>query len=119
MRKPNDPVQTFLKQAYRRGVRALADHGEEWLQAAVTAFNNRGYGHTPAEEDPYLVLGVEPSYPQDLIDQVYRTKAKAFHPDNRQTGSPAAFARIKGAYDLICALRAAATDPLEEDNDGE
>ena len=50
-------------------------------------------------EDPYAVLGVTPADPPEMIDAVFRAKARILHPD--KGGNAAAFSRLKLAYDLI------------------
>lgn len=51
--------------------------------------------------NPYIVLGVSPDDPPELIDAVYKVKAKFYHPDNKETGDSAKFMRITEAYDKI------------------
>ena len=50
---------------------------------------------------PYLILGVTKDDPHELIDAVYKLKAKYYHPDNKQTGNSEKFMKIKNAYDKI------------------
>jgi len=50
---------------------------------------------------PYLILGVMKDDPPDLIDAVYRIKAKYYHPDNKKTGNREKFLKLKDAYDKI------------------
>ena len=51
------------------------------------------------EDDPYAVLGVTASIPQEVLNAVYRTWAKTGHPD--VGGDEEAFKRINIAYDKI------------------
>ena len=54
----------------------------------------------PATPNAYAIVGVSPGDPQELIDAVYRAKAKYLHPDN-PGGSADAFMTLKTAYDSI------------------
>ena len=54
----------------------------------------------PAPPDPYIVLGVSRSDPMDLVEAVFRTKVKFYHPD-APTGNQTQFILIKDAYDQI------------------
>ena len=48
----------------------------------------------------YSILGVSPGDPQDLIEAVWRAKAKYYHPDV-PTGNVDKFQQLKQAYDAI------------------
>ena len=48
----------------------------------------------------YAIVGVLPSDPPELIDAVYRAKAKYLHPDS-PSGNADAFMTLKTAYDSI------------------
>ena len=50
-------------------------------------------------DDPYIVLGVSPDDSPEMVDAVFRAKARILHPD--KGGNPAAFSRLKIAYDQI------------------
>ena len=50
---------------------------------------------------PYLILGVRKDDPPELIEAVYKLKAKTYHPDNKKTGNNEKFIDIKEAYDKI------------------
>jgi len=50
-------------------------------------------------ENPYIVLGVRKDDPPELIDAVYRVKAKFYHPD--RGGDKEKFLKIKEAYEKI------------------
>ena len=54
-------------------------------------------------KDYYKILGVSPTATKDAIKQVYRTKAKLFHPDLNQSNPDAAdkLAKVNEAYDII------------------
>jgi len=49
--------------------------------------------------DPYIVLGVRKDDPPELIDAVYKTKAKFYHPD--KGGDSEKFLRLRKAYEEI------------------
>lgn len=51
------------------------------------------------EDDPYAVLGVTPSTPQEVLDAAYRAWAKKSHPD--VGGDSETFKRINVAYQQI------------------
>ena len=48
--------------------------------------------------DPYRVVGVEPGDPPEMIEAVYRAKARFRHPDNQQYGNLETFQRLHQAY---------------------
>lgn len=50
---------------------------------------------------PYLILGVTKEDPRKLVDEIYKLKAKYYHPDNTATGNREKFIKIKNAYDKI------------------
>jgi len=50
--------------------------------------------------DPYVILGVNRDDPPELIDAVYRVKAKFYHPD-AETGNKEKFIRLQKAYEEI------------------
>jgi DnaJ-class molecular chaperone len=52
---------------------------------------------------PYRVLGVDPDAPDELIDKIYRTKAKYYHPD--VTGSDQVMVKLNQAYQEIKRMR--------------
>lgn len=54
----------------------------------------------PMAPDPYLVMGVSPGDPPEMIEAVYRIKAKFLHPD-RPTGNAEAFIQLQQAYQQI------------------
>ena len=59
----------------------------------------------PAGEDPYQILGLDPScIPSDIV-YAYRQLAKKYHPDNRETGNTAMFKKITAAYEELCLQR--------------
>jgi curved DNA-binding protein len=51
--------------------------------------------------DHYEILRLSPQADQETIEQVYRTLAKRYHPDNQDTGDPEAFLRISDAYRVL------------------
>lgn len=61
---------------------------------------------TPADDDPYTVLGVEPGAPLDAVRAAYRRLVKAYHPDRHiAEGTPPEFIRV--AEDRMAAINAA------------
>lgn len=48
--------------------------------------------------DPHVILGVDSDDPIELIKEVYRLKAKYFHPDVKETGNQEKFVKIHEAY---------------------
>ena len=48
----------------------------------------------------YEIVGVSPSDSPELVDAVYRAKAKYLHPDS-PTGNAEEFVKLKTAYDSI------------------
>ena len=51
--------------------------------------------------NPYIVLGVSTDDPPELVEAVYKLKAKFYHPDNKQTGNQEKFMKITDAYNKI------------------
>ena len=51
--------------------------------------------------DPYIIVGVRKDDPPELVDAVYRVKAKFYHPDNKETGDKEKFIRLNEAYKKI------------------
>lgn len=74
-------------------VRGIADT----MRAAYTALP--GPAAEPMKRDPYEVLGIAHGQPLEVIDAVYRAKAKVAHPD--AGGSHAAFVELQDAYERI------------------
>mgnify|MGYP001561558106 CR=1 FL=1 len=70
-------------------------------QLVNNTFTQRPTGRTTRthHEDPYAVLGVSPGDSREMVDAVFRAKARILHPD--KGGNAAAFTRLKLAYDLI------------------
>lgn len=54
-----------------------------------------------AEQLPYLVLGVSDDDPDELVEQVFRVKAKFRHPDNLEHGDAVRFKELNNAYQII------------------
>lgn len=72
----------------------LTDLGAEGVQQISKILRERG-------DTPWRVLGVDPLDPVGLVTEVYRVKAKWFHPDNPRTGNELRFRQIKEAYEAI------------------
>jgi DnaJ-class molecular chaperone with C-terminal Zn finger domain len=53
----------------------------------------------PRQRSPWEVLGLPPNADEDVIDAVYRTKAKRLHPD--VGGDVAAFQELQAAYEAV------------------
>lgn len=53
----------------------------------------------PRQRSPWEVLGLPPNADEDVIDAVYRTKAKRLHPD--VGGDPEAFKELQAAYEAV------------------
>jgi len=51
--------------------------------------------------DYYEVLQLSPNATPDTIERVFRLLAKRFHPDNQDTGDPAAFTSITEAHAVL------------------
>lgn len=54
---------------------------------------------------PFTILGVRKDDSMDMINAVYRAKAKILHPDNLETGDETRFKQLHNAYEIICALK--------------
>ncbi|KAG0174651.1 hypothetical protein DFQ28_005245 [Apophysomyces sp. BC1034] len=64
-------------------------------------FTNPGRGYP--KQDPYQVLGIDPSASEDDIKKVYYALAKQYHPDtNKDQKAHEKFAQIKEAYETLC-----------------
>lgn len=59
----------------------------------------QGRPGTQQDNNPYLIVGVEPGDPPELVTAVFRAKAKILHPD--KGGDKEQFKRLKAAYDAI------------------
>jgi curved DNA-binding protein CbpA/MinD-like ATPase involved in chromosome partitioning or flagellar assembly len=51
--------------------------------------------------DYYEILRVGPQADEDTIERVYGTLADRFHPDNRRTGDPETFLRLRDAWETL------------------
>lgn len=56
------------------------------------------------QESPYEILGVSEEDPLELIKEIYRTKAKFYHPD--KGGTDKKFIKIDTAYKKILKTKA-------------
>ncbi|MDR2822614.1 MAG: molecular chaperone DnaJ [Acholeplasmatales bacterium] len=54
-----------------------------------------------AKRDYYEVLGVNKSSTTEDIKKAYRTNAKKYHPDNKETGNEERFKEINEAYEVL------------------
>jgi DnaJ like chaperone protein len=72
--------------------------------ASYARIRARHIGAQP--DDPYVVLGVEPGAPADVVRAAYRALVKTTHPDRHMAeGTPPEFIRV--AEDRMAALNAA------------
>jgi curved DNA-binding protein CbpA len=55
----------------------------------------------PGAADLYEVLQVSPRADQDTIQRVFRHLAKRYHPDNTESGHPARFRELVGAFEVL------------------
>lgn len=76
----------------------LCDRGTRFLGAVKELVQLFGPLAPPAADDPYLVVGVNPGDPWELVEKVYRAKAKALHPDTKTTGNEVAYKCLQAAY---------------------
>jgi len=51
--------------------------------------------------DYYEALQISPNADQETVHRVYRLQAQRFHPDNQESGDPAAFRLIADAYQIL------------------
>ena len=97
------PRKGAVERLLRSVLNEAAAVGEERLEETLR--NLRARLSAPAAfgavDDPFVVLGVSPTDPLDLVVAVYRTKAKFLHPDNKDTGSAEAFKRLQEAYAAV------------------
>lgn len=85
-------AQAEIHRLYEKEVR-------ERLEKGLGELVSRIFGKP---EDPaYLILGVFPSDPIQMIDAVYRAKAKILHPDNKLTGDAERFKTLNKAYHIV------------------
>lgn len=85
-------AQTEIHRLYEAEIR-------ERLQKGLGELINRIF--SKPEDPAYLTLGVSPSDPVEMIDSVYRAKAKILHPDNRDTGDAERFMMLTKAYHIV------------------
>ena len=55
--------------------------------------------------DPFQVLGISSDAGEDEIKKAYRSLAKRYHPDNKETGNEAKFKEIQQAYEYALDIR--------------
>ena len=55
--------------------------------------------------DPFVVLGVSKDDPVELVEAVYKVKAKFYHPDNKETGNITKFIKIHDAYEKVMRVK--------------
>ncbi len=55
--------------------------------------------------DPYYIIGVTRSDSNEVIKQVYKLKAKLYHPDNQDTGDNEKFIQLEKAWRVVKAER--------------
>lgn len=65
-------------------------------------------------DDPYAVLGLEPSATWDEVQTAYRDRSLRYHPD--RGGDAWAFKQVQAAYEKIAATRSEAHGPANESN---
>jgi curved DNA-binding protein CbpA len=53
-------------------------------------------------KDFYTILEVSRAASPEVIRAAYRSLAKRYHPDNKDTGNPAMFRACKEAHDVLC-----------------
>ncbi|HLC29211.1 MAG TPA: hypothetical protein VJM51_00325 [Dehalococcoidia bacterium] len=95
---PERLLRALLEEAAAVGEERLAEVLKDVLPRLKAA---RTMGTAAVPEDPFVILGVSPTDPLDLVTAVYRLKAKYFHPDNKETGDAAAFKRLRLAHDAV------------------
>jgi hypothetical protein len=74
--------------------------------AGLPPYPDRSARRVPSADrpvDPYVVLGVRATDPDELVKAAYWQQALAHHPD--RGGTPEAFIAIKRAYDVIVRRR--------------
>lgn len=102
-----------------KGIRAFKELANEFkevypeVSSIISSFSSKGsvsaddirkaisFAVNKIMNDPYVVLGVRKDDPPELIEAVYKLKAKFYHPDNSKTGNKDKFIAIKEAYNKI------------------
>lgn len=101
------PRRTPVERLLRSLLEEAAAIGEEQAVEVLKALQGRLQANQQlVGEDPFAVLGVALTDPPALVTAVYRTKARFFHPDNKETGDAAAFRRIQAAYTQVQQIQA-------------
>jgi hypothetical protein len=98
MTRRRDPAIEALKERFLKQYRdsGLAPVVEEVLGNIVARL---AYRYSLGEA--YQIVGIEPGDPPELAYDVWRIKARFFHPDNQKTGNREAFERLAAAYARI------------------
>ena len=90
-------AERLLKVLLNEAAAMSEEHLEEMLKTLRANMRvNKQIG-----EDPFVVLGVSPGDPLDLINAVHRLKARYYHPDNKETGNVVVFKRLQVAYTQV------------------
>jgi len=91
-----------LKNIYEAsGIRQDLSQAADQLTRAMLSSYGLMPGQGPPINPAYLVLGVSPDDTDKLIRDVYRIKAKHYHPDSIATGNRERFDELQSAYELI------------------
>lgn len=91
-KKQLTPIEVFMR-----------DVAHEFVSYVVGEYERRvrEEGAEVHGEDPYTVLGVDPTDSPAVVQAVFKAKAKIFHPDNQTTGNADKFKRLQAARDAI------------------
>ena len=100
----------YTEQAFRKQMAEIIVEAWELIGATM---QQRTQQFGPVATDPssaltsWIIVGVMPDDPMALIDDVYRAKAKHYHPDNKTSGSEERFKMLSRAYEEIKRLKGA------------
>lgn len=76
--------------------RTIERHGGD----ATARRAEQSFAALPPPEDPWwTVLGIPRDSDPEVIEAVYKVKAKKYHPDNQATGDEDLFKKVQAAYD--------------------